>query len=78
MCVSCTSACVSHALQVRGDLEEANRAREEEEDLINLLRQEEAEAKRQADEEEAKRRQEQMKREIQLANEYQMRLKVWL
>jgi len=61
--------------KVRVEMEAANRAREEEEDLINLLRQEEAEAKRRADEEEAKRKAEQMRREMQLANEYQMRLK---
>jgi hypothetical protein len=57
-------------------MEAANRLREEEEDLINLLRQEEAEAKRMADEQEQRRKAEQMRREIQLANEYQMKLKV--
>lgn len=59
-------------------MEAAQRAREEEEDLINLLRAEEAEAKRRAEEEERIRKAEEQRREIQRANEYQMRLKVGL
>lgn len=51
-------------------------SREEEEELINLLQQEELEAKRRAEDEARIARAEAMKREMVRANEYQMRLKV--
>lgn len=49
--------------------------REEEEELINLLRMEELEAKRREEELAAKRKQERLKAEIMAANEQQKRLK---
>lgn len=52
-----------------------SRRREEEEELINLLRMEELEAKRREEELAAKRKQERLKAEIMAANEQQKRLK---
>lgn len=64
-----------HTLPHTSPLPTLSRRREEEEELINLLRMEELEAKRREEELAAKRKQERLKAEIMAANEQQKRLK---
>lgn len=61
--------------KVKRELEAQARAKEEEENLINLLHAEELEEKRRQEEQAKRLKAEQMREEIKRANEYQRRLK---